>query len=342
MMNFKALTRTEREAALKEMGLPAFREKQIFTAITRGARSFDEITTLSKDLRQKLNESYSWENVTVDLEQVSSDGTRKYLLALPDGNKVEAVFMKYEYGNSICISTQVGCNMGCRFCASAIGGKKRDLKAWEMLDEVLVCQKAAKEDVNHIVLMGIGEPLDNYEEVSQFLQLIHDPAGKNLSYRNITLSTCGIVPMISVFGKDFPQVNLAVSLHAANQTEREMIMPVAKAYNIKELISACRKHAELTGRRISFEYALMEGKNDQKSNADELAALLKGLLCHVNLIPLNPVVETGLKGSSRKAAESFKDMLEAKGIPCTVRRQLGADIDAACGQLRKKNSQESI
>ncbi|MBP5750938.1 MAG: 23S rRNA (adenine(2503)-C(2))-methyltransferase RlmN [Firmicutes bacterium] len=340
MENIKAFTREERTAVLKEMGLPAFREKQIFAWICRGAKSWDECTDLSKDLRASLAQRFSWENAEAELTQVSSDGTRKLLIALPDGQKVEAVFMAYGYGNSLCISTQVGCAMGCRFCASTIGGRIRSLKAWEMLEEYVLAVRESGQPVNHIVLMGMGEPFDNYGEVAAFLRLIHDPQGIGLSYRNITLSTCGIVPGIRRFGEEFPQVNLAISLHAPNQAEREKLMPVAKAYPLDELIPACREHAQKTGRRVTFEFALIAGQNDTPQTAKELAQLLQGMLCHVNLIPLNPVTETGMRGTDRKAAAQFRDMLESMGIPATVRRQLGADIDAACGQLRKKYTEK--
>ena len=336
MQNIKSFTREERAKALKELGLPAFREKQIFAWICRGARGWDECTDLSKDLRKTLSERFSWDNAEAELVQTSSDGTRKFLLRMPDGERVEAVFMAYEYGNSLCISTQVGCNMGCSFCASTIGGRIRSLESWEMLEEVVLCVRESGESINHIVLMGMGEPFDNYDAVAGFLRTVHDPQGIGLSYRNITLSTCGLVPGIRRFGDEFPQVNLAISLHASNQQAREKLMPVAKAYPLDELMKACRDHAEKTGRRVTFEFALIEGQNDTPQTAKELAQLLRGMLCHVNLIPLNPVTETGMTGTSRPAAAKFRDLLESMGIPATVRRQLGADIDAACGQLRKK------
>ena len=334
--NIKAFTREERAAVLKDMGLPAFREKQIFAWICRGAKGWDECTDLSKNLRAKLSQRFSWENAEAELVQTSSDGTRKFLIALPGGDRVEAVFMAYEYGNSLCISTQVGCAMGCSFCASTIGGRIRSLSAWEMLEEYVLAVRETGSPINHIVLMGMGEPFDNYGEVAAFLRLIHDPQGIGLSYRNLTLSTCRLVPGIRRFGDEFPQVNLAISLHASNQADREKLMPVAKAYPLDELMAACREHAEKTGRRVTFEFALIAGRNDTPQTAKELASLLRGMLCHVNLIPLNPVTETGLQGTDRKAAAKFRDMLESMGIPATVRRQLGADIDAACGQLRKK------
>ena len=336
LQNIKSFTREERAAALKELGLPAFREKQIFGWICRGAKSWDECTDLSRDLRAKLSQLYAWDNAETELVQTSSDGTRKFLIRLPDGERVEAVFMAYGYGNSLCVSTQVGCNMGCRFCASTIGGKVRDLAAWEMLEEYVLAVRETGQPVNHIVLMGMGEPFDNYEEVAAFLRLIHDPQGIGLSYRNVTLSTCGLVPGIRRFGDEFPQVNLAISLHASDQAEREKLMPVAKAYPLEDLIAACRDHAEKTGRRVTFEFALIAGRNDTPQAAGELAGLLRGMLCHVNLIPLNPVTETGLQGTDRKAAAKFRERLESQGLPATVRRQLGSDIDAACGQLRKK------
>ncbi|MBQ4371040.1 MAG: 23S rRNA (adenine(2503)-C(2))-methyltransferase RlmN [Firmicutes bacterium] len=341
MKDFKDLTREERRAALKALGQQSFREGQIFEWICRGARSFDEMSNLSKELRASLSESYTLGSLSVEVEQISSDGTRKYLLGLPDGNSVEAVLMRYEYGNSLCISTQVGCRMGCSFCASTIGGKLRDLKAWEMLDEFLVCQEHSGLKLNHLVLMGIGEPFDNYANLCEFLRQIHDPKGPGLSYRNITVSTCGLIPGIADFARDFPQVNLAVSLHASDQEEREKLMPVAKAYRLPELMEACRSYTEATGRRISFEYTLIAGKNDSEEDAARLARLLRGMLCHVNLIRLNPVRETGLRSAEQGKAQAFRDYLESHGVPASIRRTLGQDIDAACGQLRKKKGQGS-
>lgn len=335
-INIKELNRKQLQDLLVSFGEAKFREKQISSWLYRGVNSFDEMTDLSKNLREKLANTCVIEGLKVELEQVSKDGTRKYLLKCLDGEYIEAVFMSYEYGNSLCISTQVGCNMACKFCASTIGGKHRDLKAWEMLDEFLTIRKAAGADINHIVLMGMGEPFDNYGEVRQFLEAIHDPNGINLSYRNITVSTCGLVPMIERFGEEFPQVNLAISLHAASQDARSAIMPIANKYHLNELMAACKAHEEKTGRRISFEYTLIKGKNDSLDDAKQLANLLKGQLCHVNLIPLNSVEETGLLGSDREDARVFANNLEKLGIPATVRRELGSDIDAACGQLRKK------
>ena len=337
-MDFKDLTRKERSGALLSIGEKPYREKQIFKWICAGADGFTEMTDLPAALREKLAERYSFGRGKVELCQTSSDGTSKFLISFPDGEKAETVFMSYEYGNSLCISTQVGCNMGCAFCASGIGGKIRDLKAWEMLEQYLLCAKHTGRPINHIVLMGMGEPFDNYEQVSEFLRQIHDPAGIGLSYRNITVSSCGLIPKIEQFGKDFPQVNLAISLHASDQQIREKLMPVAGVYSLDALIPACRAHAEATGRRVSFEYALIAGRNDSDADAQKLAALLRGLNCHVNLIPLNDVTESGLRSSGREKALAFQKKMLDLGIQCTVRRQLGADIDAACGQLRKKHS----
>ncbi len=336
IINIKEINRKQLEDELKSMGEPAFRERQIFEWISKGVQRWDEMTNLPKTLKEKLQDKFNLESLSVELEQVSSDGTRKYLLRCPDGEHVEAVFMQYEYGNSLCVSTQVGCNMGCKFCASTIGGKVRNLKAWEILDEYLVIRRAVNSDINHIVLMGMGEPFDNYDELCDFLERIHDPEGVNLSYRNITVSTCGIVPMIQRFGDEYPQVNLAISLHAGTQAERAKIMPIANKYSIEELMRVCKLHEQKTGRRISYEYTLILGQNDSLEHANKLAELLKGQLCHVNLIPLNPVTETGMQGSSRESAKLFASKLERLGITATVRRELGSDIDAACGQLRKK------
>ncbi len=336
IINIKEINRKELSAFLVSINQPLFREKQIFEWLSKGARTWDEMANLPKALKEELSSNFAFDNLEIELEQVSSDGTRKYLLRCPDGEHIEAVFMSYEYGNSLCLSTQVGCNMGCKFCASTIGGKRRNLKAWEILDEYLTIKRSTNSDINHIVLMGMGEPFDNYEELCKFLDMIHDPQGINLSFRNITVSTCGIVPMIERFTDEYPQVNLAISLHASSQEEREEIMPIAKKYSLEQLIKACKAHEEKTSRRVSYEYTLISGQNDSPKAAEKLAKLLEGQLCHVNLIPLNPVQETGLKGTSRESAKLFAAKLEKLGIPTTVRRELGSDIDAACGQLRKK------
>lgn len=337
-MNLKELTREERKNLLLSLGEKPFREKQIFEWICKGAESLDEMTNLSKELREKLAGVCSFESLKVELVQKSKDGTQKFLFKTPDGEFLESVFMQYEYGNSICVSTQIGCNMGCVFCASGIGGKVRNLKAFEMLDEFVMVQKYTGQTLNHIVLMGMGEPFDNYEEVKKFITLLHDKDGINLSLRNITLSSCGVIPGIEKYAEDFPQANLAISLHRANQKGREALMPISKKYPLEELIPAVKKYSEKTKNRVSFEYALIKGENDSDEDAKALSRLLSGMMSHVNLIPLNPVMENNFKGCSKKEAEEFAKKLESLGIPATVRRTLGTDIDAACGQLRKNHT----
>ena len=338
--DLKNMTRDEIKAFMKEMGLPAFRGEQIFTWIHGGAVSFDEMTNLPQKLREQLSEQCMITCHEIARVQSSkTDGTKKYLFRLADGNTIESVFMKYKFGNSICVSTQAGCRMGCRFCASTIGGLCRNLTAAEILEEILAVQRDTGERISNIVLMGSGEPFDNYDNVTKFLELVHDPKGLNLSLRNITLSTCGILPNMRRFGDEFPQVNLAVSLHASNSELRSTLMPINKKYPMDELMEVCREHVEKTGRRITFEYTLVKGVNDKDENLGQLTKLLGGMNCHVNLIPMNPVSERDFKGTDRRFAEEFCKKLEKKGIQATVRRELGSDIDAACGQLRL-NSQK--
>ena len=326
----------ELESLVLGMGEKKFRAKQIFGWLARGAASYDEMSNVPAGLRRNLAENgyYIGQPEVVTMQESKSDGTRKCLYEFSDGARVESVFMKYSYGNSICISTQVGCLMGCTFCASTMDGKQRDLTAGEMLGEVLKMKRATGEEINHIVLMGMGEPLDNYEEVSKFLKLINSPEGVNLSLRNITLSTCGIIPGIYRFAEDFPQVNLAVSLHAPNDEIRRRTMPVARKYGYDDLMKACRDYTEKTHRRITFEYALIRGVNDSPENAEELADHLKGWLTHVNLIPLNEVKGRDYRTAEGSSVLAFRKVLEKRGIAATVRRTLGSDIDAACGQLR--------
>ena len=334
-MNILDLSREELKTAIKEMGEAGFRADQIFDWAFKGAESFGEMRNLPKTLMEKLEGKFSVGLPGVLKEQVSSqDGTRKYLLELSDGNAIEAVFMKYHYGNSICISSQAGCRMGCKFCASTINGLSRNLTSGEMLGQILRVQRETGEKINHIVVMGTGEPFDNYENLKSFLELATSPDGLGLSSRNITVSTCGIIPGIKRFQEDFPQVNLAISLHASEDGDRSEIMPVNRSYPLADLITAAKEYTEKTHRRITFEYTLIKGVNDREEDGARLAKLLKGMLCHVNLIPLNKVRETGLDSSGRDFAIRFKDRLESHGIPATVRRELGSDIDAACGQLR--------
>ena len=336
-MNLKSLTQPELADILKELGQPKFRAKQIYTWLHKGVRSYDEMTTLPKGLRDALAEKYPLHVPKVVRKQESSrDGTIKYLWELADGNCVETVLMRYHYGNTVCISTEVGCRMGCAFCASTLGGLVRRLEPYEMLDQVLFTQIDSGLPVSHIVLMGIGEPLDNFDNGMRFLELVHSPDGMNISMRHISLSTCGLVQKIDELAQRKLQISLAISLHGSNDEIRNKIMPVNKAYPIDVLLEACRRYYAATSRRIHFEYAMIDGVNDSESCAKELLRRLKGLPAHVNLIPLNHVEESPLKPSSKAAVAKFQKTLEDGGVTATVRRTLGGDIDASCGQLRRK------
>jgi 23S rRNA (adenine2503-C2)-methyltransferase len=340
-MNIKSMTLPELTAAIKEMGQPAFRGKQIYTWLHKGVTSYDEMTNLSKPLREELAQKYPICAPKVVRKQESQkDGTIKYLWQLADGNCVETVLMRYHYGNTVCISTEVGCRMGCAFCASTIGGLVRKLEPYEMLDEVLFTQVDSGLPISHIVLMGIGEPLDNFDNVMRFLELVNSEEGMNISMRHISLSTCGLVPKIDELAKKKLQLSLAISLHGPNDTIRDKIMPVNKAYPIDELLAACRRYYDATSRRIHFEYAMIDGVNDSLADAKELLRRLKGLPAHINLIPLNHVEESPLKPSSKANVAAFQKCLEDGGITATVRRTLGSDIDASCGQLRRKYNQQ--
>ena len=336
-MNLKSQTLPELTATLKELGQPAFRGKQVYTWLHKGVRSYDEMSNLPKSLRDTLAEKYPICPPEVVRKQESKkDGTIKYLWKLSDGNCVETVLMRYNYGNTVCISTEVGCAMGCAFCASTIGGLVRRLEPFEMLDEVLFTQVDSGLPISRIVLMGIGEPLDNFDNVLRFLELVNSEEGMNISMRHISLSTCGLVPMIDELAKRKLQISLAISLHGPNNEIRSKVMPVNKAYPIEQLLDACRRYFDATGRRIHFEYAMIDGVNDSEENAKELLRRLKGLPAHFNLIPLNHVEESPLKPSSRANVDRFQKILEDGGITATVRRTLGSDIDASCGQLRRK------
>ena len=340
-MNLTSLTQPELAAILKELGQPAFRAKQVFSWLHKGVRSYDEMTNLPKTLRDALAEKYPIHAPKVLRKQESQkDGTIKYLWQLSDGNCVETVLMRYHYGNTVCISTEVGCAMGCAFCASTIGGLVRRLEPFEMLDEVLFTQIDSGLPVSHIVLMGIGEPLDNFDNVMRFLELVNSPDGMNISMRHISLSTCGLIPKIDALAEKKLQISLAVSLHGPNNEKRSKVMPVNKAYPIEPLLDACRRYYDKTGRRIHFEYAMIDGLNDGEEDARELLRRLKGLGAHVNMIPLNHVEESPLKPSSRTAVARFQKILEDGGVTATVRRTLGSDIDASCGQLRRKYNKE--
>lgn len=336
-MDLRDLTIEEIKTYLDGIGEKPFRAKQIFKWISRSIEDIDEMTDLSKDLREKLkNDVYICNMNIVGMQQSKEDGTRKYIMAMKDGNIIECVFMKYKHGNSICISTQAGCRMGCTFCASTIGGKTRDLTAGEMIGQILKVQKDTGENISNIVLMGTGEPFDNYDNVMKFLSLVNSKDGVNIGMRHITISTCGLVPEIKRLAEENNQVTLAISLHAPNDELRQRIMPIAKKYSIEELIDVCKYYISKTNKRVTFEYSLIDGVNDLKEHALELSSLLKGMLCHVNLIPINTVKERDYKRSQKERVNSFKSILQSRGIEATVRRELGSDIEAACGQLRRQ------
>ena len=340
MVDIKSMDLEELTAWLKAQGEPAFRARQIFRWLYRGAASFEEMTDLSKALRQKLEETALLTPPKVARKQVSQqDGTIKYLWELADGNCVESVLMRYQHGNTGCISCQVGCRMGCAFCASTIAGKVRDLAPAEMVDQVLSTQIDSGAPVSNIVLMGIGEPLDNFDTVLRFLSLVNCPDGLDIGMRHISLSTCGLVEQIDKLAQYRLQLTLSVSLHAPDDETRSKIMPVNRSVGVDRLMEACRRYFEQTGRRISYEYAMIDGVNDADWQADLLAKRLRGTPAHVNLIPLNRVEESPLKPSRRVAA--FQKRLEDRGITVTVRRKLGGDIDASCGQLRRKAMKET-
>ena len=339
--HLKSKTLSEMQTLFKELGQPAFRAKQVYTWLHKGVRTYDEMTNLPKSLRDELAQRYPIQAPEAVRKQESAkDGTIKYLWRLADGNCVETVLMRYHYGNTVCISTEVGCRMGCAFCASTIGGLVRRLEPHEMLDQVLFTQVDSGLPVSHIVLMGIGEPLDNFENVMRFLELVNSEEGMNISMRHISLSTCGLVPKIDELAKRKLQISLAISLHGPNDEIRNQIMPVNKAYPMDELLAACRRYYAETSRRIHFEYAMIDGVNDRECDARELLRRLKGLGAHINMIPLNHVEESPLKPSSKAAVAKFQKILEDGGITATVRRTLGGDIDASCGQLRRKYTKE--
>ena len=340
MSELKSMTLPELTETLRAMGEPAFRGKQVFTWLHRGIQSYDKMENVPKSLREKLTQAYPLVIPGVARKQVSrQDGTIKYLWELADGNCVESVLMRYHHGNTVCVSTQVGCRMGCAFCASAIAGKIRDLTPAEILDQVIFTQLNAGEAVSNIVLMGIGEPLDNLDAVLRFLELVNCPDGLNIGMRHISLSTCGLVPGIRRLAELKLQLTLSVSLHAPDSETRSRIMPVNRAYDVEELFDACQDYFRRTGRRISFEYAMIDGVNDHDWQADLIAKKLRGMSGHVNLIPLNDVAESPLKPSRRLPA--FQKRLESHGLTATVRRSLGGDIDASCGQLRRKAMEEA-
>ncbi len=339
MIDIKSMTPEEIAAYLKELGQPAFRAKQVFRWLYRGVSSFEEMSDLPKALRQKLAETCQLTPPMVARKQVSArDGTIKYLWQLSDGNCIETVLMRYKHGNTVCISCQVGCRMGCAFCASTLAGRVRNLTPAEMVDQVLFTQLDSGAEVSNIVLMGIGEPLDNFDTVMRFLTLANHPDGLNIGMRHISLSTCGLTEQIDKLAQYRLQLTLSVSLHAPDDETRSRIMPVNKSVGVEKLMETCRRYFQTTGRRISYEYAMIDGVNDADWQADLLARHLKGMPGHVNLIPLNEVEESPLRPSRRVAA--FQKRLEEQGVTVTVRRRLGSDIDASCGQLRRKAMSE--
>ncbi len=335
MKNLRDYTQKELEKILCEKGEPRFRAGQVFKWLYSGAESIDDMTNLPKGLREKLKAEYSINNLKIEQKFVSAlDETRRYLLQLDDGNFIESVLMKYHHGYTICVSSQVGCAMGCAFCASTRGGKVRNLTPGEIVGQVMTVGNDLGERISNIVLMGMGEPLDNFNNVMRFLEIVNNPNGLNIGMRHISLSTCGLAERIRELADRQLQLTLSVSLHAPNDEKRSKIMPVNRRYPIKTLIDACRYYIDKTNRRISFEYTLINGVNDTEEEAKELLKLISGMLCHVNLIPVNEVKETGFSASGRAAVERFREVLENGGISATVRREMGADISAACGQLR--------
>ena len=337
MKDIKSMLPEEIEAELKAMGQPKFRAGQIFDWLTKGVKSFDEMTNLSKDLRTKLSETYFISNLECLQKQVSrEDGTIKYLWQLPDGNAVETVVMRYKHGNTVCISTQVGCRQGCAFCASTIGGLIRNLEPSEMLNEVLYSQMESGVPITGIVLMGIGEPLDNFDNVMRFLKLVNHPKGMNIGMRHISLSTCGLIEKFDKLAEHNLQLTLAVSLHAPDDETRSKIMPANRGRGVAALIQACEQYYKKTGRRITFEYAMIDGVNDTVEHAKLLAKHCRKVNAHANLIPLNHVEESKYGPSKPENLKAFIKVLQDAGVNATVRRKLGGDIDASCGQLRKK------
>ncbi len=338
MKDIKSLTLEELKKEMELLSEKPFRAKQIYEWMHKKlALRFEDMSNLSRELREKLQSNYSFPVLEmIQMQESAEDGTRKYLFLLPDGNTVETVWMKYHHGNSVCISSQVGCRMGCKFCASTLDGLERSLEASEMLEQIYQVTRHTGERVSNIVVMGTGEPLDNYDNLLKFLTMITDENGLHISQRNITVSTCGLVPKMRELAEEKLQITLALSLHATTDEKRREIMPIANKYSIRELMEACQYYFEKTGRRITFEYSLIGGVNDSVEEANALAALARPLHSHINLIPVNPVAERGFTQSSKAAIQAFKNKLEKKQITVTIRREMGRDIDGACGQLRRR------
>ena len=337
--DIKSLYLEELEEELGQLGEKSFRAKQIYQWVHQKlAADFEDMSNLSKALREKLRQQYTLTALKpVEVKISKIDGTRKYLFRLSDGNVIESVWMQYHHGNSVCISSQVGCRMGCRFCASTLDGLERNLTAGEMLDQIYRIQADTGERVSNIVIMGTGEPLDNYENFVTFIRMVSDEHGLHISQRNITVSTCGIIPNMKRLAEEKFQITLALSLHGSNQEKRKKLMPVANKYELSDVLAACDTYFEKTGRRITFEYSLVHGVNDGEEDAKELIAILKPRNCHLNLIPVNPIKERDFEKPTREHAEKFKNKLEKNGINVTIRREMGSDIDGACGQLRRRH-----
>lgn len=337
-IDVKSMNLRELTVFVESLGEKGFRAKQIYQWLhIKQADSFDEMTNISKGLIEKLKERCVWINLKQELVQISKqDGTRKYLFALPDGNIIESVLMRYKHGNSVCISSQVGCRMGCKFCASTLDGLVRGLTPSEMLDQIYQIGKDIGERISNVVVMGTGEPMDNFDNLVRFIELLTDENGQNISQRNLTVSTCGIIPRMRELADKKFQITLALSLHASNQKKRMALMPVANKYEIQDVVDACRYYFAQTGRRVTFEYSLVDGVNDTNKDAMELVELIKDINCHVNLIPVNPIKEREYRQPDQSAIVAFKNKLEKNGINVTIRREMGRDIDGACGQLRKR------
>lgn len=337
--DIKSFTLTQLTDELTAMGEKAFRAKQMYEWMhVKLVQSFDEMTNLSKEIRERCKENYSFTALNaIEVQESKLDGTKKFLFELSDGNLVESVWMKYKHGNSVCISSQVGCRMGCKFCASTLDGLERNLLPSEMLEQIYAITRLTGERVSNVVVMGTGEPMDNYDNLLTFLRLLTDENGLNISQRNITVSTCGLVPKMRQLAEEKLQITLALSLHATTDEKRKKLMPIANRYSIKELMEVCNYYFEQTGRRITFEYSLVGGVNDTMEDARELIALAKPLCCHVNLIPVNPIKERDYVQSDTGHVQAFKNILEKNKINCTIRREMGRDIDGACGQLRRRH-----
>ena len=343
-LDIKSLTKEELIDEIEKLGEKKFRATQMYEWMHKKlVRSFDEMTNLSKDFREKCKENFSFISLNpVQVQESAYDGTKKYLFELYDGNVVESVFMRYKHGNSVCISSQVGCRMGCRFCASTLDGLERNLSASEMLDQIYAIERLTGERVSNVVVMGTGEPMDNYDNLLRFLRMLTNEDGLHISMRNITVSTCGIVPNMKKLADEKLQITLALSLHATTDEKRKKLMPIANRYSIEELMDACQYYFSQTGRRITFEYSMVAGVNDTNEDLEELIALAKPLNCHINLIPVNPIKERDFVQPDMKYVQNFKNKLEKNRVNATIRREMGRDIDGACGQLRRKHVEKKL